>query len=97
MTRRTKKVRQTGRYGPRYGIRVRKQILLLEDKLRQKHKCPNCQHDRVKRISTGIWKCGKCELVFAGGAFVPKSASGRSRDLALRKIREAEDQERLGA
>ncbi len=90
MTRRTKKVKQTGRYGPRYGIRVRKQIKLLEDKMHEKHICPNCQHRKVKRVGTGIWKCRKCDLVFAGGAYIPRSAAGRKRELALRKIREAE-------
>ena len=88
-------MKQTGRFGPRYGIRVRKQIKLLETRMNDKHKCPNCQHLKVKRISTGIWKCRKCELVFAGGAFVPQSASGKTRELTLRKIREFESQKNL--
>ena len=72
MTRRTKKVGVAGRYGARYGVRIRKQISAVTAAKNQSHECPRCRHEAVKRVSTGIWKCRRCDLKFAGGAYTPK-------------------------
>lgn len=71
MARRTKKVGTAGRFGPRYGIRVRKRIASIEAAKNKKHSCPDCAYNRVKRRDTGIWECKHCGLVFAGGAYTP--------------------------
>lgn len=71
MTRRTKKVGIAGRYGPRYGVRIRKQIAAVTTAKNQSYECPRCRHAAVKRVSTGIWKCRRCDLKFAGGAYTP--------------------------
>jgi len=70
----TKKVGSSGRWGPRYGVKTRMQVAAIEKKQRQHHTCPRCGQDRVKRLGTGIWKCRRCEVIFAGGAYLPKAA-----------------------
>lgn len=72
MTRRTKKVGVAGRYGARYGVRIRKQVAAVTAAKNKSYECPRCKHVAVKRVSTGIWKCRRCDLKFAGGAYSPK-------------------------
>jgi len=71
MSQRTKKVGSTGRFGPRYGVSVRRRVGTVEKKQRQKHECPSCSKINVKRISTGIFKCSSCEYQYASGAYYP--------------------------
>ena len=71
MSRRTKKVGSVGRFGPRYGVRIRRRILEVEIEQRKRHQCPRCLAYSVKRRSTGVWACRRCGLVFAGGAYRP--------------------------
>lgn len=66
-----KNVGIAGKFGPRYGVKVRKQIKTIEEEKVKKHTCPRCQHKSVKRISTGVWKCKRCGLTFASGAYSP--------------------------
>jgi large subunit ribosomal protein L37Ae len=75
MTRRTKKIGVAGRYGPRYGVRTRKQIATVIRSKSKAYECPSCRHRAVRRVSTGIWKCRKCNLKFAGGAYSPKTSA----------------------
>jgi large subunit ribosomal protein L37Ae len=70
----TKKVGSSGRWGPRYGVKSRMQVAAIEKKQRELHVCPRCGQKRVKRLGTGIWECRRCELIFAGGAYMPKAA-----------------------
>ena len=79
MTRRTKKVGSSGRYGPRYGVKLRRRISSLETRQKKKHICPNCQYSAVKRVSTGIWACKHCGYTFTGGAYLPTTAVGESK------------------
>ncbi len=67
-----KKVSTTGRFGPRYGVRVRRSTKNIEESLRHKYECPKCNHHKVSRESSGIWTCSKCGLTFAGGAYQPQ-------------------------
>lgn len=71
MSRRTKKVKSVGRFGPRYGVRIRRRILEVEVEQRKWHQCPRCAAYSVRRHSTGVWACRRCGLVFAGGAYRP--------------------------
>ncbi len=71
MPRKTKKVGIAGKFGPRYGVKVRKQIQAVEQEKIKSHTCPRCKHKSVKRISSGIWKCRRCDLTFASGAYTP--------------------------
>ena len=77
MGRRTKKVGITGRFGARYGSTIRKRVKKVEDRMKQLHKCPECQTKAVRRVSVGIWKCRKCDFTFTGGAYVPETSEGR--------------------
>lgn len=65
----TKKVGSTGRFGPRYGRKIRDKILSVEKKQRIRQKCPYCFKSAVKRISKGIWYCNKCKSKFTGRAY----------------------------
>ena len=67
---RTKKVKSAGRYGVRYGRRIRQRIVASEST--KKHACPHCLRPGVKRIAAGIWECRKCGLKFAGKAYKPQ-------------------------
>ena len=78
MAKRTKKVGPAGRLGSRYGVRARSKLRNVELVQRAKHTCPSCGHLKVKRVSTSIWKCRKCGVKFAGGAYSPKTESGQN-------------------
>ncbi len=67
----TKKVGSAGRFGVRYGLRLRKNVLTI-DKLRHaKHKCPSCLKTTIRRKAAGIWFCKSCGIKFAGRAYQP--------------------------
>ena len=84
MTKRTKKVGTSGRFQARYGVKSRSITKNVELIQKAKHICPNCGHQKVKRISTSIWQCKKCNLKFAGGAYYPKTEAGQNVDKMLK-------------
>jgi len=65
----TKKVGTTGRFGARYGRKLRGKVAAVEKKLRSKHKCPYCNKLKVKRLASGIWQCKSCNSKFTGQAY----------------------------
>ena len=68
----TKKVKAAGRFGARYGRRVRVKIAELEGNQRKKQECIFCKGN-AKRTSKGIWECKRCGKKFAEHAyFLPK-------------------------
>ena len=67
----TKKVGAMGKYGVRYGRKIRQRLLDVEKAKREKKPCPNCCKPALKRISAGIWQCKKCGAKFAGKAYKP--------------------------
>ncbi len=75
MAKGTKKVGITGKYGPRYGVKIRKQILEASRHRLRPQRCPECQHDAVKRVSSGIWLCNHCKLKFAAAAYSIRTRS----------------------
>ena len=64
-----KKTKSAGRFGARYGRSIRSKLVKVEEKQRKKQKCPYCKKLGVKRLSTGIWKCSKCNKKFASDAY----------------------------
>ncbi len=71
MAKRTKKVGAAGKYGARYGVRVRKRLSQIDSEKSKRYSCPNCNQVSVKRVGTGIWRCNRCDTTFAGGAYRP--------------------------
>ena len=69
MENRTAKVGITGKYGTRYGQKLRKQAKAIEILQRAKSICPFCGKTTIKRQAVGIWKCRSCRRAIAGGAF----------------------------
>ena len=84
MAKRTKKVGSAGRFRARYGVRARTRVRDVEIQQKIKHKCPKCGQNKVRRSGTGIWTCKKCGNIFAGGAYIPKTAKNLDVDKMLK-------------
>ena len=71
MTSKSKKSKSAGRFGARYGKKVRIKLVKVEIKQRVKQKCPFCGKLGVKRLSKGVWKCTrkKCSKKFASNTY----------------------------
>jgi large subunit ribosomal protein L37Ae len=69
MTRKSRKSQSAGRFGARYGKKVRDRLVKVETKQRKKQLCPLCKRTGAKRLSKGIWKCSKCDKKFAAGTY----------------------------
>lgn len=70
MSKRTKKVGNTGWMGPRYGIRIRRRVLEIDSVRGRPSACPKCSTVTVQRVSTGVFACRRCGTKFASGAYV---------------------------
>ena len=87
MSKRTKKVGNTGWMGPRYGIRIRRRVLGIDRARGGSAACPRCSTVTVDRISSGVYACRRCKTRFASGAYLfspppPISRSERSTPAA---------------
>ncbi len=71
----TKKVGTTGRFGNKYGSKVRHMVAKIEASSRAQHVCPQCLRLTLDRTSAGIWKCKKCNVTIAGGAYAPSTVA----------------------
>ena len=71
MTKRTKKVGITGKYGTRYGAALRKIIKKFEVSQHSRYFCNFCGKTAVRRDAIGIWHCSGCGITYAGGAWEP--------------------------
>lgn len=80
---RTKKVGSTGRFGPRYGAKLRRRVLDIENRRKEPTRCPACATKALKRKAAGLWNCAKCGLLFAGGAYVPFTDAGKAAKRAI--------------
>jgi len=66
-----KKAGTAGRFGSRYGLRIRREVAKIEKVQRGRHKCPFCSKKAVRRLASGIWWCCACKAKFAGRAYEP--------------------------
>ena len=71
MTAKSKKSKSAGRFGERYGKKIRAKLVKVEEKQRLKQKCPFCKKIGVKRVSKGVWQCTrkKCDKKFASNVY----------------------------
>ncbi len=83
----TKKVKMAGRFGPRYGVRVRRTLIKIEEAQRRKYVCKRCGKKAVKRVGTGIWECRSCGYKFAGGTYIPVTSAMKIVEQAVGKER----------
>ncbi len=86
MSLRTKKVKSVGRFGTRYGVRIRRRIREIEARQKVWHECPSCAAPRVKRVSTSVWECRKCGHKFAGGAYMPRTPAFNANERVLKEV-----------
>jgi large subunit ribosomal protein L37Ae len=67
----TKKVGTSGRFGARYGKKVRANVVDAEREKSAGWVCPSCLKRTVKREAAGVWRCTSCGHKFAGKAYKP--------------------------
>ena len=69
MSKRTKKVGNTGWMGSRYGIRIRRRVLEIDRARSGSASCPRCSTVTVDRVASGVFACRRCGTTFASGAY----------------------------
>lgn len=57
------------RFGVRYGRRVKEEFGKIEHMRASSSLCPFCRKKQMSRLSAGIWRCEKCNIKLAGGAY----------------------------
>jgi large subunit ribosomal protein L37Ae len=82
MSKRTKKVGTSGRFGPRYGVTVRKRIADVEAVTKGRHECPICHGVTLGRSATGIWVCRRCGAKMASSSYIRTPPAAVRRELA---------------
>ncbi|XP_056428019.1 60S ribosomal protein L37a isoform X1 [Hyla sarda] len=89
---RTKKVGIVGKYGTRYGASLRKMVKKIEISQHAKYTCSFCGKTKMKRKAVGIWRCGSCMKIVAGGAWTYNTTSAVTVKSAIRRLKELKDQ-----
>ncbi len=87
MENRTAKVGITGKYGTRYGQKLRKQVKAIEILQRVKSICPFCGKTAIKRAAVGIWKCRACRRSIAGGAFEFNTTAANTAKTTINRLK----------
>lgn len=98
MSRRTKKVGIAGKYGPRYGIRIRRRLHDVEEAMREKHPCLQCNTGILKRVSTGVFECRKCGVKLASSAYYPtppKAITKKIEEEAKEEMKKKEPEKKV--
>ena len=90
MTKHTKKVGITGKYGTRYGASLRKQVKKIEISQRKSYYCDFCGKNAMRRQAVGIWSCRPCGKTLAGGAYTKRTDASISVASIIRRLRDAE-------
>ena len=67
MAKRTQKAGASAKYGPRYGVSVRRRAASVSRRGAGSPPAPpSCQYQKVSRTVAGIWECSKCGHKFTG-------------------------------
>jgi large subunit ribosomal protein L37Ae len=82
MSKRTKKVGSSGRFGARYGVRIRKRVADVEAQSKGRHECPKCKAVALGRLANGIWECRHCGAKFASSSYMPTPPKAVRREVA---------------
>lgn len=82
MSKRTKKVGSAGRFGARYGVRIRKRIADVELVSKGRHECPKCKAVALGRVANGIWLCRHCGAKMASSSYAPTPLAAVKREVA---------------
>ncbi|MHA1611728.1 MAG: 50S ribosomal protein L37ae [Promethearchaeota archaeon] len=92
----TKKVGISGKFGARYGSRLRKQWNKIAEKQKGLTKCPKCETKLPNmRKFVGVWECKKCGAKWTGGAWESDTPRGReSHRISTRLARESQEAEK---
>lgn len=77
----TKKVGSTGRFGAKYGRKIKIRVRDIEVISKSRHPCPKCHAQNVKRVASGIWSCLRCSAKFAGGAYAPAQKTEKPKQI----------------
>ncbi|KAK4114261.1 60S ribosomal protein L43 [Canariomyces notabilis] len=88
MSKRTKKVGISGKYGTRYGASLRKLVKKQEVSQHARYTCTFCGKNTVRRSAVGIWSCGSCKKTMAGGAYTVATPAAAAMRSTLRRLRE---------
>ena len=87
MERRTVKVGITGKYGTRYGAKLRKQAKAIEILQRTKYVCPFCGKNSIRRQAVGIWRCKACRRSVAGGAWEFSTSTALTAKTTINRLK----------
>lgn len=68
------KSKPSGRFGSRFGKKIREAVMEADRKSKAIYECPFCSRQSVQRVASGIWECGKCGKKMASGAYEFKPA-----------------------
>ncbi len=79
----TKKVHIAGKFGARYGKKIKDTYKSVMKKQKALYHCPKCGKKKVKRVGYALWECQACGYKFAGGAYEPFTNVGK---VALRVV-----------
>jgi large subunit ribosomal protein L37Ae len=63
--------------GSKYGGTLRKRYARIYRTQKAARECPSCSSMKLKRRASGVWECGSCGFVVAGGAYEPAQAKAR--------------------
>ncbi|KAK4044605.1 hypothetical protein VTI28DRAFT_5299 [Corynascus sepedonium] len=88
MSKRTKKVGISGKYGTRYGASLRKLVKKQEVSQHARYTCTFCGKNTVRRSAVGIWNCKACKKTMAGGAYTVATPAAAAMRSTLRRLRE---------
>lgn len=87
MERRTVKVGITGKYGTRYGAKLRKQVKAIEILQRTKYICTFCGKNSIRRSAVGIWRCRACRRNIAGGAWEFSTIAAQTAKTTINRLK----------